>query len=131
MQKKENKSHFFHLSNLTLKLLSDKKIIILPSFKLSKYLDSFGDLVDILGLDEGLEVILQDLGEEVLQLRAPKVGKDLRPVGGVLSTDTQQTPLRYFPLYLPVRKNRHKSMLLLSLLAYHMQVCHLNTEGSE
>ena len=84
---------------------------ILPTFKPTKYLDSFGDLVDILGLDEGLEVILQDLGEEVLQLRAPKVGKDLRPVWGVLSTDTQQTPLRYFPLYLPVRKNRQEHVV--------------------
>jgi hypothetical protein len=28
--------------------------------------DSLGDLVDVLGLDDGLEVILQELGEVVL-----------------------------------------------------------------
>ena len=60
------------------------------------YLDSLGDLVDVLGLDEGLEVVLQDLSEEVLQLWAPEVGEDLRPVRGVLKTDIQQTSLRYF-----------------------------------
>ena len=48
------------------------------------YLDSPGDLVDILGLDDGLKVILQDLGEVVLQLGATEVSEDLLPVWGVL-----------------------------------------------
>lgn len=64
--------------------------------------DSLGDLVHILGLDDGLEVILQKLGEVVclrsqqeittetlaplrtLQLRATEVLDDVLPVGGVV-----------------------------------------------
>ena len=48
------------------------------------YLHSLGDLVHILGLDDGPQVVLQDLGEIVLELRAPEVGQDLLPIGGVL-----------------------------------------------
>jgi len=48
------------------------------------YLNSLRNLVHILGLDDGLEVVLQDLGEEVLQLRATEIGQDLCPVWGIL-----------------------------------------------
>ena len=42
------------------------------------------NLIHILGLDDGFQIILQDFGEVVLELAAPKVGQDLRPVGRVL-----------------------------------------------
>lgn len=44
------------------------------------YGDGAGNCVDILGLDDGLEVVLNDLGEVVLELRAAEVGDDLSPV---------------------------------------------------
>ena len=47
-------------------------------------LDGAGDLVNILGLDEGLEVVLEDLREVVLELRATEVLEDLLPVWGIL-----------------------------------------------
>ena len=46
----------------------------------STYLNSPGDLVHVLWLDDGLEVILQDLGEVVLQFRAAEVDQDLLPI---------------------------------------------------
>lgn len=48
------------------------------------YLNCFRDLVDILWLYDGLEVVLQDLGEIVLQLRASEISQDLLPVRGSL-----------------------------------------------
>ena len=42
--------------------------------------DSLRDVVHILGLGDGLDVVLQDAREVVLQLRAPEVGQDLLPV---------------------------------------------------
>lgn len=47
-------------------------------------LDSLGDLVHVLWLDQRLQVILQDLGEVVLQLGAAEVRQDLRPVRRIL-----------------------------------------------
>jgi hypothetical protein len=41
-------------------------------------------LIHILGFDYGLEIVFQDLGEVVLQLTAPEVSEDLRPVGRIL-----------------------------------------------
>jgi hypothetical protein len=38
------------------------------------------DLVNVLRLDDGLQVILQNLGEVVLQFGAPEVGQNLGPV---------------------------------------------------
>ena len=43
-------------------------------------LDSFGDVVHILRLHGGYEVVLQDAREVVLQLAAPEVLQDLLPV---------------------------------------------------
>lgn len=37
-------------------------------------LDGFGDLVDVLRLDDGPQVVLQDFCEVVLQLRTSEVG---------------------------------------------------------
>lgn len=49
-------------------------------------LDSPGDLVDVLRLDNSLEVVLQNLGEVVLQLRATEVLENLLPVWWVVET---------------------------------------------
>lgn len=40
-----------------------------------------GDVVHVLRLDDGLEVVLQDAREVVLQLAAAEIGQDLLPVG--------------------------------------------------
>mmetsp|Transcript_16711 Transcript_16711/g.24544 ORF Transcript_16711/g.24544 Transcript_16711/m.24544 type:complete len:414 (-) Transcript_16711:112-1353(-) len=42
------------------------------------------DVVHVLGLDDRLQVVLQDAREVVLQLRAPEVGEDLLPVRGAV-----------------------------------------------
>lgn len=47
-------------------------------------LDGSGDLVDVLGLDNGLKVVLENLGEVVLQLGTTEVLKNLLPVRGVV-----------------------------------------------
>mmetsp|Transcript_39690 Transcript_39690/g.99360 ORF Transcript_39690/g.99360 Transcript_39690/m.99360 type:complete len:356 (+) Transcript_39690:1363-2430(+) len=47
-------------------------------------LDRLGDVIDVLGFDDCLDGILEDLGEEVLELAPPKVVEDLAPVGGVV-----------------------------------------------
>ena len=47
-------------------------------------LDGSGDVVDILGLNEGLEVVFKDLGEVVLELRSTEVFEDFLPVWWVL-----------------------------------------------
>ena len=47
-------------------------------------LDGLWDVVDILRLDEGLEVIFEHLCEIILKLRAPEVLEDFCPVRGVL-----------------------------------------------
>lgn len=47
-------------------------------------LDGFWDLVDVLRLDDGPQVVLQDFSEVVLQLRTSEVGQDLLPVWRVL-----------------------------------------------
>lgn len=54
-------------------------------------LHGFGDLVHVLGLDDGPQVVLQDLGEVVLQLRTSEVGQDLLPVGRILG-GAEKTP---------------------------------------
>lgn len=41
-------------------------------------------MVHVLGLDDGLEVVFQNLGEVVLELRAAEVGEDFLPVRRVL-----------------------------------------------
>ena len=49
-------------------------------------LDGSRDLIDILGLNDGLEVVLKNLGEVVLQLRTTEVLQDLLPVRRVVVT---------------------------------------------
>jgi len=46
-------------------------------------LDELGDTVDVLGLDGGLELVFQELGEEVLEFRTSEVLDDVGPVGRV------------------------------------------------
>jgi len=48
--------------------------------------DSTRDVIDVLGLDDGLEVILNDAEEVALKLRATEVGDDLLPVGRAVIT---------------------------------------------
>jgi hypothetical protein len=47
-------------------------------------LDGSGDLIDVLGLDNGLEVVLENLCEVVLQLGTTEVLEDLLPVRRVV-----------------------------------------------
>lgn len=56
-------------------------------------LDSLGDLVDVLGLDNGFQVILQNLGKVVLELRATEVGQDLLPVWWSLVEERERIEL--------------------------------------
>lgn len=56
-------------------------------------LDSLGDLVDVLGLDNGFQVILQNLGKVVLELRATEVGQDLLPVWWSLEEERERIEL--------------------------------------
>lgn len=50
-------------------------------------LDGLWDLVDVLRLHDGTQVVLQDFGEVVLQLRASEVGQDLLPVWRILGCE--------------------------------------------
>ena len=43
-------------------------------------LDGFGNLVDELGFDDGLQVVLEDFGEVVLELGSSKMRENLCPV---------------------------------------------------
>jgi hypothetical protein len=47
-------------------------------------LDRLGDVVDVLRLDQGLQVVFQDFREIVLQLRSPEVFEDFLPIWRVL-----------------------------------------------
>lgn len=49
-------------------------------------LDGLGDVVHVLRLDDGLQVVLQDAREVVLQLRPPEVLQDFLPVGRALES---------------------------------------------
>lgn len=53
------------------------------------YLHGLWDLVDVLRFDDGPQVVLQDFGEVVLQLRTSEVGQDLLPVWRILAQKTQ------------------------------------------
>jgi len=50
-------------------------------------LDGSRDVVDVLRLDESLEVVLENLGEVVLELGSSEVLEDLGPVGRVLGKE--------------------------------------------
>ena len=54
-------------------------------------LDDAGDVVDILRLDERLEVVLEHLGEVVLQLGAAEVLENLLPIWRILAASLSQT----------------------------------------
>lgn len=54
------------------------------------HLHGLGDLVHVLGLDDGPQVVLQDFGEVVLQLRTSEVGQDLLPVRRVLGQNNNK-----------------------------------------
>lgn len=56
-----------------------------PDAALSSF-DSFRDLIDILGFDDGLEIVLENLGEIVLQFRASEVSENFLPVRRVVVT---------------------------------------------
>ena len=47
-------------------------------------LDGFRDVIDILRLDQGFEIVFQHFGEVVLQLGTTEVFQDFLPVGWVL-----------------------------------------------
>ena len=55
-------------------------LVLLVEERLYGALDGPGDLVDVLRLHHRLQVVLQDLGEVVLQLAPPEVRQDLSPV---------------------------------------------------
>ena len=67
------------LANLILPL----QLIFLVQQYLHGTLHRLRDLIHVLRLNDSFQVILQDLGEIVLQLAAPEVSEDLRPVGRV------------------------------------------------
>jgi hypothetical protein len=46
--------------------------------------DCSGDVVDILRLNEGLEIILQDLRKVILKFRSTEILQDLLPIRRVL-----------------------------------------------
>jgi hypothetical protein len=46
-------------------------------------------VIDVLRLDERLEVVFEDLGEVVLELRAAEVLEDILPVRRVLCTESR------------------------------------------
>lgn len=47
-------------------------------------LDGTGNVINILGLDEGFEIILEDFGKVILQLGSSKVFENLLPIRRVL-----------------------------------------------
>ena len=75
--------NLFQLQHL-LQVLSLASPILLYQHLLNIPLDSLGNVVHVLGLDDGMQVVLQYPGEVVLQLAAPEVGKDFLPVWCVL-----------------------------------------------
>lgn len=51
--------------------------------------EGLGDLIDILRLDNGVEVIFEKLGEVALQLRTTEITDDVGPIGGIFSQAAQ------------------------------------------
>ena len=52
--------------------------------RLHGYLHGFRDLVDVLGLDDGFDVIFEQFGEVVLQFRTTEIGQNISPLWGFL-----------------------------------------------
>ena len=67
-----------HFAHLVLAL----ELVFFVQQRLDRALDSFRDLVNVLGLDNGLQIVLQDLCEVVLELATAKVSKNFGPVRG-------------------------------------------------
>lgn len=63
---------------------------VTPCYTQFTHLDSLWDLVDVLRFDDGPQVVLQDFGEIVLQLRTSEVGQDFLPVWRIL----EEKPVR-------------------------------------
>ena len=59
-------------------------LVLLVQKALDGALDGPRNLVHVLRLDHGLQVIFQDFREVILELRAAKVGQDLGPVGRIV-----------------------------------------------
>lgn len=72
----ENVADLFHVAQRGSALEEEANALVGAS-------DSPGDLVDILGLNHGLEVIFQELGEVVLEFRSTEVLDNILPVRGV------------------------------------------------
>lgn len=52
--------------------------------------DRFRDLIDVLRLDDGFQVVLEDFREVVLQLGAAEEHQNVLPIGRVLNKQTKQ-----------------------------------------
>ena len=70
----QNLHHFILISNFSLAL----------NHVTHEALDSLGDLVHKLGLDDSLQIILEHLGEIILKLRASEIEQNLRPLWWIL-----------------------------------------------
>jgi len=60
--------------------VADSSFVLLGNNILKFTLDKLGDRVDVLGLDGGLELVFQELGEEVLEFRTSEVLDDISPI---------------------------------------------------
>lgn len=60
--------------------VADSSFVLLGNNILEFTLDKLGDRVDVLGLDGGLELVFQELGEEVLEFRTSEVLDDISPI---------------------------------------------------
>jgi hypothetical protein len=82
--------------------------------------DCLGDVVDILRLDDGFQVILQDASEVVLQVAASEVREDFLPIGGVLHrvAGAQLEPHRQTPLSMPLETSKQKLLHTWDMLAH-------------
>ncbi|KAI3494682.1 hypothetical protein L1887_40498 [Cichorium endivia] len=78
----ENLLEVEHVDDLVLVVPLELAVEELRDARLA--LDGTRDVVDVLGLDERLDVVLEHLGEEVLELGAAEVLEDLLPVGRVV-----------------------------------------------
>ena len=81
----EAPSALLHLTQRLADLHLVQHLVLLVEQLLHRAAHRLRDLIHVLRFDDGLEVVLEDLGEVVLQLRAAEVRQNVRPVGRVLS----------------------------------------------
>ena len=62
----------------------ERKKTVTVKRNVTAHLDGFWDLVDILRFDDSFQVILQNLCEVVLQLRAAEVRQNFGPIWWIL-----------------------------------------------